>query len=96
MAAVQPKYDTNEFARRGDEIFETSIKSVIPPGHDDDYVLIDIETGAFEYDRDERAAADRLEARLPNAQVWMRRIGSPFARQFGAPKRIERRCLLAK
>jgi hypothetical protein len=28
-------------------------------------------------------ASDRLLARHPDAQVWMRQIGSPVARRFG-------------
>jgi hypothetical protein len=46
-------------------------------------VLIDIETGNFEVDRDEIAASDRLLARHPDAQIWMRQVGSRYARRFG-------------
>ena len=86
MAVLRPKYSQEEFARRGDAIFEKTIKPQIPPGHDDDFVLIDIESEAFEYDQDERAAADRLEARRPNAQIWMRKVNSRYSRHFGASK----------
>ncbi|MFY9820882.1 MAG: hypothetical protein WAM82_05835 [Thermoanaerobaculia bacterium] len=37
----------------------------------------------YEIDRDEIAASDRLLARHPNAQVWLRQVGSPYARRFG-------------
>jgi hypothetical protein len=47
------------------------------------FVLIDIETGAFEIDRDEIVASDRLLLRFPNAQVWLRRVGFTTARRFG-------------
>jgi hypothetical protein len=30
------------------------------------------------------AASDRLLALVPNAQVWLRRVGSRYARRFGA------------
>lgn len=90
MSAVRPKYSQKEFARRGDAIFEKSVKPLIPPGHDDDFVLIDIDSGAFEYDADERAAADRLEARKPNAQVWMRKVNSRFSRRFGATRKAQK------
>jgi hypothetical protein len=43
-------------------------------------------------DRDEIAASDRLLARHPDAQVWMRQIGSPHARRFG-PRFATDRCL---
>jgi hypothetical protein len=29
------------------------------------------------------AACDRLRARVPDAQVWLRKVGSRFARRFG-------------
>lgn len=51
------------------------------------YVLLDIETGAWEMDADEMAAARRLDARLPDAQVWMVRVGLPYVRRFGAGRR---------
>ena len=87
MAALKPKYSQKEFARRGDAIFEKSVKPQIPDGHEDDFVLIDIESGAFEFDSDERAAADRLDARKPNAQIWMRKVNSRFSRRFGATRK---------
>ena len=49
----------------------------------DEFAAIDIETGAYEIDASELRASDRLEARVPDAQVWIRRIGSRYARRFG-------------
>lgn len=45
--------------------------------------MIDTETEAYEIDADELVAADRLLARHPDAQVWLRRIGSRHASRFG-------------
>jgi len=50
-------------------------------------VAIDIETGAYELDADELAASDRLLARIPNAQIWLCRVGSRYARRFGPRQR---------
>jgi hypothetical protein len=44
----------------------------------------DLDTGAWEIDADEDVAADRLEARLPEAQIWVVRVGSRYVRRFGA------------
>jgi hypothetical protein len=49
----------------------------------EDFVAIDIETGAYEIDASEIAACDRLRARVPDGQVWLRKVASPFARRFG-------------
>src|SRR5581483_11934154 len=51
------------------------------------FVAIDIETGAYEVDADELAASDRLLTRVPNAQIWLRRIGTCHARHFGSSLR---------
>ncbi len=42
-----------------------------------------IESGAYEIDADELAASDRLLARKPDAQMWLRRVGSRYAHRFG-------------
>jgi len=87
MAVRQPRYSKEEFARRGDEIYETQ---VLPQVEDGDYgkiVAIDIETGDFEVDQRETAACDRLESRHPDAQIWIVRIGSRHVRRFGGRTR---------
>ena len=80
---IGPRYSKEEFARRGDEIYERDIVSHFGPDDEGKFVVIDIETGAYEVDRDEIAASDRLLARRPDAQVWLRRVGSRYARHFG-------------
>jgi hypothetical protein len=83
MAVKRPRYSKEEFARRGEEIYEREIKPKLVDREKDDFVLIDIETGAYEVDPSEVAAAERLQARVPDAQVWMRRVGSRITRRFG-------------
>ena len=83
MAGPQPLYSKEEFARRGDEIYEHDIRPHVEAAHEGKFVLIDIETGAYEIDVDELAASDRLLARNPNAQIWVTRVGSRYVRRFG-------------
>jgi hypothetical protein len=83
MASIQPRYSKEEFARRGDEIYERDIRVKVEPSCDGQFVAIDIETGAYEVDENEISAADRLLARVPDAQTWLRRVGSRFTRRFG-------------
>lgn len=80
----QPRYDIEEVARRGNEIYERAVLPHLRREDEGKLVLIDIETGDWEMDRDEIAASDRLLARIPDAQVWMRQVGSRHARRFGA------------
>ncbi|MGA9382769.1 MAG: hypothetical protein WBV73_28745 [Phormidium sp.] len=83
MAVQQPRYSKEEFAERGDRIYETQIRPLVEAGNHGKIVAIDIETGAFEVDASEIAACDRLEAHHPDAQIWIVRIGSRYVRRFG-------------
>ena len=80
MSISKPRYSKEEFARRGDEIYDRDIRPHIEPVDEGKFVVIDIETGEYEVDRDELAASDRLLARRLDAQMWTRRIGSRYAR----------------
>ena len=75
--------DKDEFAERGDAIYERDIRPLVETSHAGEIIAIDIETGAFEIDANEMAASDRLLARVPSAQIWLRRIGKPYLRRLG-------------
>jgi hypothetical protein len=77
MTVRQPRYSKEEFARRGNEIYETKVRSQVEEGK---IVAIDIETGDWEIDAREIAACDRLEASHPDAQIWIVRVGSHHVR----------------
>ena len=83
MVVRQPRYSKEEFAQRGDRWYETQIRQKVEAGHQGKIVAIDIETGDFEVDAREIAACDRLEARHPDAQIWIVRVGSRYVRRFG-------------
>ncbi len=85
MIAEHLPYSKEEFARRGDEIYERDIRPRVDTEENKGkFVLIDIETGAWEIDDDEMAASKRMEERLPDAQVWMVRVGSRYVFRIGA------------
>ena len=87
MTTRQPYYSKEEFARRGDEIYESQVRPKVEEGNHGKIVAINLETGTFEVDASEIAACDRLEARHPDAQIWMVRIGSRHVRRFGGRSR---------
>lgn len=72
-----------EYARRGDEIYERDMLPGVAGQDQGKFVVIDTETGDYEVDTDEVAATDRLRERRPATQVWLRRIVSRYARRFG-------------
>jgi hypothetical protein len=83
MTIRQPRYSKEEFAQRGDEIYESQVRPQVEAGNRGKIVAIDIETGAFEIDVSEIVACARLEAHHPDAQIWIVRIGSRHVRRFG-------------
>jgi peptide subunit release factor RF-3 len=84
MIVRQPRYSKEEFARRGDEIYESQVRSQVEEGNHGKIVAIDIETGAFELADEILTATDRLYERLPDAQPWIVRIGHRAVHRFGA------------
>ena len=72
-----------EFAERGDLIYERYIKPHLRPEDRGKYVSIDIETGACEIDANDTESTHRLRARVPDAQIWARRVGYRAVRHFG-------------
>jgi hypothetical protein len=83
MGATKRRYSKEEFARRGEAIFEDKIRAHLKGENARHFLVIDIETGDYEIDADEQAASDRLRTRVPDAQIWFRRVGSHYARKFG-------------
>lgn len=74
MASTKRRYSKEEFANRGDAIYEKDVRPQIKADDEGKFAAIDIETGMYEVDVDELAAGDRLRARLPDAQIWMVRV----------------------
>ena len=87
MSINQPHDDPTNYARRGDAIYDRDLRPSLEREHLGKFVAIDIETGAFEVDASELVASDRLLARVPNAQTWLRRVCSRYARRIGGHDR---------
>jgi hypothetical protein len=83
MTTRQPRYPMDEFARRGDDIYDREIRAQVDPGHRGQIVAIDIETGAYELGKNELEASKRLLDRNPDAQIWIKRVGYPTVHRFG-------------
>ncbi|MCG6133643.1 MAG: hypothetical protein MET45_03115 [Nostoc sp. LLA-1] len=84
MPLRQPRYSKEEFARRGNEIYDSQVRPQVEANNYGKIVAIDIETGGWEIDTDKINASKRLETRYPDAQIWFVRVGSRYVRRFGA------------
>jgi hypothetical protein len=83
MTVRHPRYSKEEFARRGDEIYESQVRQQVEEGNHGKIVAIDIETGAFEVGNDSLSAAKQLLKRYPEAQIFGIRIGHRAVHRFG-------------
>lgn len=75
MSPQHPRYPPEETARRGDELYERTIRSQVEATHHGKVVAIDIESGAYAIDETALAAGRRLRAQYPDAAVWYVRVG---------------------
>lgn len=82
MTIRQPRYSKEEFARRGNEIYD-QVRPQVEEGNFGRIVAIDIETGAFEVADDSLTAAKQLLKRYPEAQIFGIRIGHRAVHRFG-------------
>ena len=83
MTVRRPRYSKEEYARRGNEIYQRQVKPRVEGGNQGKIVAIDIDTGAFELADDTLTASDRLLTRYPDAQIWLVRIGYRAVHRFG-------------
>ena len=83
MGSTKRRYSKEEFARRGDAIYEKDVRPQLKIADEGKFVAIDIESGTYEMDVDELQACDKLSARIPDAQIWLVRVGSRYVHRFG-------------
>ncbi len=91
MGSVKRRYSKEEFARRGDAIYENDVRPLLEADDKGKFAAIDIESGMYEIDRDELKAGNRLRARIPEAQIWMVRVGQRSVHRIGGRERRETR-----
>jgi len=70
-AQRQPRYSKEEFARRGNEIYEREVRPKAAAQDHGRIVAIDIESGAFRVADDTITATRDLIAQIPDAQIWV-------------------------
>ncbi len=78
-----PLYGPEETARRGQSIYERALRAQLEPQQQGKVVAIDVATEAYEVADDVLAACEKLLARLPDAEIWVVRIGRPAVYHLG-------------
>ena len=71
--------DLDAIVRKGDEIYERTILPVVAAADDDKFVAIDTRSGEFEMGDDDDAVTNRLRNRMPDAVIYIARVGHQAA-----------------
>lgn len=71
------KLTSDEIAERGEAIYYRDILPKIEPGNDGRVVAIDIHTGAYEMSDELKTCLERLNERVPTAEIFLMRVGFP-------------------
>lgn len=87
---MEARYSAEETARRGDAIYEQSIRAQVESRHGGKVVAIDVETGAYAVGETAVAAARGLRADHPRAEIWFVRVGDRALRRMGVRRPVER------
>jgi hypothetical protein len=83
MADTQRRYSKEEFARRGDAIYEKQVRPQLKADDEGKFAAVDIESGEFAIDADELKAGNKLRRRVPDAQIWVVRVGQRAVHRIG-------------
>jgi hypothetical protein len=78
-----PRYSSEEVVRQGKALYEQQIRAQVELGNIGKFLVLDIETGAYEIDREEVAAFKRAKAKRADAPLYMLRIGYRAAYHLG-------------
>ena len=76
-------YSSEEYSRRGQEIYDRDIRPNLRPDDVDQFIAIDIESGRYKIDQHDFTATERLLAKHPDAQIWLARVGQRAAYRIG-------------
>lgn len=79
---------TEEVARRGQELYDRTIRARVEPDNTGRFLVVDVLTGDFEIADTILSASDQARARNPNAVLFAVRIGSPALYRIGPLARI--------
>jgi len=77
------RYTSDEIVRRGQALYEQQIRAKMEASDKGRFLVLDIETGEYEIDVDERTALKRAKAKNPDAALYILRVGYATAYRLG-------------
>ncbi len=79
----QTRFTRDEIVKRGQALYDEQIRAKVEAGNQGKFLVINVETGEYEMDADDLAAAKRAKTRFPDAPLFSMRIGYPAAYRLG-------------
>ena len=86
-----PRFTGDEIVARGKAIYNTRLRDLLEPEHKGEVILIDIETGDYEF-KDENNPVEayrKMLDRHPGAAIYGKRIGYVAVTKMGGRLREE-------
>ena len=83
MPTNQFRLSAEETAARGDEIYARVVKPQVEPAERGRVVAIDVFSEEFEVGDNALAASQRLTSRVPDAEIWVVRVGDRVLHRIG-------------
>ncbi len=77
MATATIEYTKEEIVEIGKKIYERDIQPLVEATNQGRVVAIDIRTSEYEVAADAMTSAAQLKARIPDAVIFVLRVGSP-------------------
>jgi len=88
----QTRFTGSEIVRRGQALYDSQIRPQVEAGNEGKFLVINVDTGEYEMDADDVAAAKRAKARFADAPRYSMRIGHPSAYRLGGHLAIKQPC----
>ena len=85
-----PRYTSEEIAQRGQALYDQQIRAKLDEGDKGKFLVLDIETSAYEIDTNELTALKRAKEKNPNAAFYLLRVGYTTAYRLGGPFLVTR------
>lgn len=83
MSLQSSHYSAEETARRGDDIYEQQIRSLVEEGNRGKVVAIDVDSGTYAVAENALSASHRLLDQIPDAEIWCIRVGHRALHRMG-------------
>ena len=87
--ATQTALSLEELGRIGERIYHEKIRPIVLPRHKGEFLVLDIDSGDYEVDKNDLEAEDRLRARRPKGTFFAILIGYRAAESLGGRLREE-------